>query len=228
MRWTQADEVIYSRRKTISVTVFPGGKVVIRAPLHASPAAVERFLREKADWIRTAQEKMRLTPPRGKTYQFEEGEWIWFLGEQYPLRLLDRVPRGLAFVKGQGFLLERGKRSRAEGLLKAFYTRELRARVEELVRFYRARDGFAPGAVRITSARTRWGSCSPKNALNFSYRLALTPPACIAYVVVHELAHTREHNHSGRFWQIVARTLPEYQQARSWLKKHGSELPLLG
>jgi hypothetical protein len=47
-------------------------------------------------------------------------------------------------------------------------------------------------------------------------------------VVVHELAHTREHNHSGRFWQIVAQTLPEYQQARSWLKKHGSELPLLG
>lgn len=227
MRTIQADEIIYSKRKTIAVTVFPGGKVVVRAPMHASPAAVERFLRDKAEWVRAAQAKMRQVPARPQAHQFEEGELLWYFGEQYPLHLLDKVPGGLAFVKGKGFVLEQAQKSRADALLKTFYKRALRTRVEELVRFYCARDGFMPSAVRITSARTRWGSCSRANALNFSFRLALTPPACVEYVVVHELAHTREHNHSARFWQLVAQTLPGYKQPREWLKKHGSELPPL-
>lgn len=225
MRTIQADEVIYSKRKTISVTVFPGGKVVVRAPLHASPIAVERFLREKAEWIRSAQAKMQQAPARAQAHRFEEGELLWYLGAQYPLHLVDKVPGGLGFVKGKGFLLERAQKSRADALLKTFYKRALRMRVEKLVRFYCERDGFKPSAVRITSARTRWGSCSRANALNFSFRLALTPPACVEYVVVHELAHTREHNHSTRFWQLVGQTLPGYEQPRDWLKKHGAELP---
>ncbi len=225
MQTIQADEIIYSKRKTIAVTVFPGGRVVVRAPLHASPAVVERFLRDKAEWIRSAQAKMQQSPALARAHQFEEGEQLWYLGEQFPLRLLDKVPGGLAFIKGKGFVLERGQISRADALLKAFYKRALRTQVEELVRYYCARDGFKPSAVRITSARTRWGSCSRANALNFSFRLALTPPACIEYVVVHELAHTREHNHSARFWQLVAQTLPGYKQPRDWLKKHGSMLP---
>ena len=225
MRTIQADEVIFTRRKTIAVSVFPGGKVVVRAPLHASPAVVERFLREKAEWIRAAQAKMRQTPPRAPAYRFEEGELLWYLGEQYPLHLVEKVPGGLSFVKGKGFLLERAQKQHAEALLKAFYKRALRMQVEEIVRFYSARDGFRPSAVRITSARTRWGSCSSANALNFSFRLALTPLACVEYVVVHELAHTREHNHSARFWQLVAQTLPGYKQPRDWLKRHGAMLP---
>jgi predicted metal-dependent hydrolase len=228
MRTIQADEVIYSKRKTIAVTVFPDGKVVVRAPLHASQVVVERFLRDKAGWIRSAQEQMRNAPPRAPAQRFEDGELLWYLGEQYPLELREKVPGGLAFVKGKGFLLERAQKPRAEALLRAFYKRELRARVEELVRIYSARGAFRPGALRISSARTRWGSCSQANVLSFSFRLALTPPACVEYVVVHELAHTREHNHSARFWQLVAQTLPEYKQPRDWLKKNGALLPPIG
>ena len=227
MRVIEPDEIIYSKRKTIAVTVFPGGRVVVRAPAHASLAVVQRFLREKADWIRAAQVKMQQAPQRSHGYRYEEGELLWFLGEKYPLHLVDKVPGGLIYVGGKGFLLQHSRKAQAEALMKAFYKRELRARVQELVRFYAARDGYKPSAVRITSARTRWGSCSRANALNFSFRLALTPPACIEYVVVHELAHTREHNHSARFWQLVNQSLPSFKLPRDWLKKHGAELPPL-
>lgn len=223
----EPDEIIYSRRKTIAVTVFPGGRVVVRAPAHASQAVIRRFLSEKAEWIQTAQAKMQQAAQQPRGYRYEEGEQLWFLGEKYPLHLADKVSCGLAFLPGRGFLLERSRRNQADALMSAFYKRELHGRVQELVRYYAGRDGFAPGAVRITSARTRWGSCSRANSLNFSFRLALTPPACIEYVVVHELAHTREHNHSARFWQLVSQMLPSYMIPRGWLKKHGPELPPL-
>jgi predicted metal-dependent hydrolase len=168
MRTIHAAEVIYSKRKTISVTVFPGGKVVVRAPLHASPIAVERFLREKAEWIRSAQAKMQQAPARAQAHRFEEGELLWYLGAQYPLHLMDKVPGGLGFVKGKGFVLERAQKSRADALLKTFYKRALRMRVEELVRSIARGRFLSPRGANYQRAHAR-GSCSRANALNFSY-----------------------------------------------------------
>lgn len=78
--------------------------------------------------------------------------------------------------------------------------------------------GVYPTAVRFTSAKTRWGSCSPKNSVSFSVRLMKKPPEAIEYVIVHELAHITEHNHSARFWNIVARYMPDYKKRRMLLK----------
>ena len=78
--------------------------------------------------------------------------------------------------------------------------------------------GKAPQQVRITSAKTRWGSCSAKGGLNFSWRLLLAPPEAVDYVVVHELAHLVEFNHSPRFWAIVKGILPDYKARRQSLK----------
>lgn len=72
--------------------------------------------------------------------------------------------------------------------------------------------------VRINSAQTRLGSCNGKNGINYSYRLMLYSPRVIDYVIIHELAHTVEHNHSSRFWQIVARWMPDYREAEQELK----------
>ena len=73
-------------------------------------------------------------------------------------------------------------------------------------------------AVKINSAKGRWGSCSGKNSLNFSWRTVLASDDAIDYVVVHELAHTIEHNHSSRFWNIVEKTLPDYRRRESEFK----------
>jgi len=79
--------------------------------------------------------------------------------------------------------------------------------------------GKAPQQVRITSAKTRWGSCSAKGGLNFSWRLLCAPPEAMDYVVVHELAHLIEFNHSSRFWAIVEGILPDYKARRQSLKE---------
>jgi hypothetical protein len=227
MKTGLADEIIYSRRKTLAISVLRGGKVVVRAPLRTSHAQIAAFLQEKAGWIEQARAKMLRVQPAAEPYQFREGELIWFFGEQYPLHLVDQVKGRLTFEPSKGFWLAKNQKEQAAQLLTEFYKRELRPRVMKLIEVYARREGFAPTAVRITSARTRWGSCSGKGSLNFSYRLALTPPACIEYVVVHELVHTRIPNHSRQFWAEVARILPSYRQPREWLKKHGNNLPLL-
>ena len=84
--------------------------------------------------------------------------------------------------------------------------------------------GVSYGRIEIRDQRTRWGSCSPRGTLSFNWRLALAPHDVLDYVVVHELCHLREPNHSARFWQLVGTTRPGWRQQRAWLREHGAEL----
>ncbi len=84
--------------------------------------------------------------------------------------------------------------------------------------------GVSYGKITIRCQHTRWGSCSSKGNLNFNCLLMLVPPEVLDYVIVHELCHRKEMNHSERFWAEVQRILPDYQKQRAWLKTHGREL----
>jgi predicted metal-dependent hydrolase len=84
--------------------------------------------------------------------------------------------------------------------------------------------GVSYGRITIRNQKTRWGSCSGKGNLNFNCLLMLAPPEVLDYVVVHELCHRREMNHSPRFWALVEQVLPDWRQRRQWLKTHGDAL----
>jgi hypothetical protein len=84
--------------------------------------------------------------------------------------------------------------------------------------------GVSFGRVQIRAQRTRWGSCSPRGDLSFNWRLVLAPFDVLDYVVVHELCHLREPNHSARFWRLVASRRPDWHSQRDWLRAHGDEL----
>ena len=91
--------------------------------------------------------------------------------------------------------------------------------IPERVAYYSDVMNTAPISVRINSANTRWGSCSADNRLNFTWKLIMAPPEAVDYVVVHELAHTVEHNHSPRFWNIVQNHMPDYQRQKKALRE---------
>jgi predicted metal-dependent hydrolase len=84
--------------------------------------------------------------------------------------------------------------------------------------------GVDPRRIRIADQRTRWGSCSAKGTLSFSWRLALAPWEVLDYVVVHELCHLRELNHGARFWALLESVRPRYREPKAWLDRHGHEL----
>jgi predicted metal-dependent hydrolase len=93
------------------------------------------------------------------------------------------------------------------------------------VAHYAALTGYQPTAVKISRARRRWGSCSPNGTVHFNWRLVRAPEAVLDYVIVHELAHLAERNHSSRFWRRVAAIIPDHRRHRKWLKDNSHLLP---
>lgn len=129
---------------------------------------------------------------------------------------IERTRRRLAAAAAQRMVLTGGDRA------------ELRARAEqqarELLEAEAARLGVRYAGLRIRDPRSRRGSCGPDGHIMLSLRLALAPPQVFRYVVVHELCHLRWHGHGQRFWDLVGRQMPDYREARAWLRRHGAAL----
>ena len=222
----QPDEILYDRRrKRLMVQVLPGGKVVLKAPLGTPKRQINSFLELHAGWIAEKRILMAKVATSAQPLRFVEGAQIWLSGRQYPLHLVEKGLKGLVFREGQGFLLATAEQKKGAERLEAFYRETTRKRVTAIVEKYAREWGLLVKSIRITGAKTRWGSCSRQNSLNFSHRLAMVPPEALEYVVVHELAHTRHHDHSRAFWSFLGEMLPNYETQRRWLKQNGLKLP---
>jgi predicted metal-dependent hydrolase len=217
-------QIIRSKRRTFSLEVRPDGRLVVRAPASATDAQVQALVARKADWIRKTRTRLAAQYPTQKPKTFTPGETFWYLGELYPLHLTDRKRPPLDL--DGAFLLSHAAQSRAREVFIAWYREETRQITQDLVDKYSNQYSFKVNGIRITSARTRWGSCSGKRSLNFTYRLCMAPLPVVEYVVVHELVHLRVHNHSKAFWKAVSEIDPAYKQHRAWLKENGSRLTL--
>jgi len=107
------------------------------------------------------------------------------------------------------------------------YRKAAKEYIPKRVAYYADLLGVTYGTISIRDQKTRWGSCSTKGNLNFNYRLMLAPPKVLDYVVVHELCHRKEMNHSPKFWAHVESVMPDYKEYRKWLKKNGNSLSVL-
>jgi len=223
------DKLIRSSRKTIAIIVERDGQLVVRAPLRASNAQILRFVEEKSAWIRAKQEAAWQRKDQAAPHQFANGESFLYLGQSYPLKWVEIVPSGsraiLSFYEGR-FWLAKASLPRAKEILTLWYKQQARQVLDQRVRLYASQFHLSFSQVKITSARTRWGSCSTRGTLSFTWRLVMAPQEVIDYVVIHELAHLLEKNHSKRFWDQVAAMLPDFQQQEKWLKQNGHRLNL--
>jgi predicted metal-dependent hydrolase len=211
-------DVIRSRRKTIAVEITKAGRVLVRAPLKLARSEVLAFVRQHRAWIARKLAQARVLQGEGTPRRFLEGETFPFLGEQHRLRY---VAGGEYLRKENGeFLLGADLSSRAGDLFRTWYRARAREILEDRVAHFALRMGLSCRSVRITDAKERWGSCNASGSLNFAWRLVMAPPPVIDYVIVHELAHLVEMNHSRRFWDCVARVLPDHPVRRKWLREH--------
>lgn len=219
----EVHELIRSKRKTIALIIRPDASLVVRAPLKASEKSIRDFIEKNTGWIRKKQAQARafvLPTPK----QYDHGEKFPYLGNLYRLEIVRAQKQPLSF-DGRFKLSERAQ-SRASLEFERWYRARAREILVERVHYFAAEHGFKFRGIKINSARTRWGSCSAKGSLNFSWRLIMAPMESVDYVVVHELVHTMIHNHSKRFWSKVESIMPDYEVRRIWLKKHGPELML--
>ncbi len=216
--------VIRSRRKTVAVEITKEGGVLVRAPLTLARREVLAFVNQHGNWIARKLAQARVKQEERTPRRFLEGESFPFLGEQHCLRY---VAGGEYLRKENGnFLLGCDLSSRAEGLFRTWYRARAREILEDRVTHFALQMGLACRSLRITDAKERWGSCSAAGSLNFAWRLVMAPPRVIDYVIVHELTHLVEMNHSRRFWERLGSILPDYRQRRRWLKENEHLLTL--
>lgn len=210
-----------SARRTLALRIDDRG-VSVAAPRRTAVREIERFIAGHARWL---FDRLALQASRPEPFVPTDGALLPVLGEPCRLRLGGAGRRAVWCADGRELLLPAGADPHAV-LLRALRDRALEefgARVETLC----DRIGIAPPPVRLTSARTRWGSCSAKSGIRLHWRLIHLPPAVIDYVAAHEVAHLVEMNHSPRFWAVVEKLHPEWKAARIALRGAACTLPLI-
>jgi len=212
------------RRKTISLRIKDDGKIVVYVPYHTQKREIEGFIKEKGSWIiKKISEKGRSTKETERA--FIPGEKFLYLGESYPLEIGDTNDKGFPLKLFFGkFILGKDHLDEARDLFIHWYKREAKEKIEERVDYFSKRLQLFPEGLKITSAKYRWGSCSRDSRLSFSWRIIMAPLRVIDYVLIHELVHIKEKNHSERFWTYLERILPDYREHRLWLKENGHRL----
>lgn len=217
----EIDQIIRSRRKTLALVVKGDGSLIVRAPLRTPKYRIEEFVTEHSPWIEKKRMEMQsLGLPKSR--QYISGEQIVFLGQSFPLEIVQNQKEAL--ILNGNFKLAASVSTRAKDIFERWYREQARTIISERVSLYANGYGFQYQGIKITSATTRWGSCNVNGALNFSWRLILAPLAQVDYVVVHELVHTIHHNHSERFWAMVKDIMPDFKERQKWLRKHGPQL----
>ncbi|NOY10240.1 MAG: M48 family metallopeptidase [Spirochaetes bacterium] len=218
------DRLIRSKRKSVGLEITGKARLIVRVPHSLSLKRIERIVLEKRNWIERKLGEVRKKRSRVIRKNFLAGEVFYYLGRQYPLVISDGVKAPIAF--DDKFILSRGCRNKARELFIAFYRQETVEIAAKKAKVFAEKYKLKYEKINSTRAEKRWGSCSSKGSLNFSYRLVMAPPAVIEYVVAHEIAHLEHQNHSEKFWGLVGKILPGYKERRAWLKKNGFLLVL--
>lgn len=219
----QEAHIIRSKRKTLAMEIRPDGTLVVRAPLRLPQKEIARFVQSHAAWVERKRKEMAARPQPVR-HAFLPGEAFRFLGQKCFLRYSGgKEPVAL---KGDVLVVPALPREQLRSKIIAWYRAQARLVLKQRLDGWARKTGLCYSGLRITSAKTRWGSCTGKNVLSFPFFLVMAPPEVIDSVVVHELCHTRFHNHSSQFWQLVHSVLPDYDARHRWLMDNGLQLRL--
>lgn len=208
------------RARRYVLRVRPGGQLRVTIPRGGSKAEALRFVAGQAEWIR--RQRLRMAAAGAATC-WADGGALLLRGERVRI-VVTREPRGAVVryggrtvaVPGEG----RDVRPFIEADLRALARDELGRRLAELA----AREGLAVSGVSIRNQRSRWGSCSRAGRIALNFRLVQMPPAVSDYILIHELMHLRQQNHSRRFWRLVEAACPGFREAERWLRTEGQAL----
>ena len=214
-----------TRARRLRVTVTEG-QVIVTLPQGVRVSEAERLLQQHAAWL---LKHLDAPARRKKPVQSLPADVILLRGAAHRIEVVEE-PERLARIRVEektGRLLVRvpaGIHELPRRLVVPWLKAQARSIIEAAVRRQAARMGVTYKTISIRDQRTRWGSCSNQGSLSFNWRLVMASPAVLEYVVVHELAHRKQQNHSKAFWLVVARYYPEYKAARAWLRANSSLL----
>lgn len=204
------NQIIKTKRKSISLIIKNNGDFIVRAPLNCNNDKIIDFINKKSDWIilKRTQNLSNIVKP----LVVENNAIIKILNKDYIIKL-DAVSRG-KIVDDTIIISNIDSKNKLIHFLKLFAKKYIKNRLEVLS----SQHSFNLENFSITSAKTCWGSCSFNNKLHFTYKLLLCPPEVVDYIIIHEICHTKIKNHSSKFWNLVKFYCPDYKICEKWLK----------
>ena len=212
-----------ARRLTLRVSSATG-EVVMTLPPRSSLAVARTFAISHGGWILARLAKMPERVP------LAAGSLLPLRG--IPHRIVHRSERSGAtraeVVDGEAVISVACEAPHLPRRVRDFLEREVRKDLTQAVKTYTEALGQGPKRITVRDTRSRWGSCTARGELNFSWRLILAPPLVLDYLVAHEMGHLREMNHSSRFWSLVESLCPNVEEAERWLKRNGAGLHRYG
>ena len=207
----------------MALSINDRAELVVRAPLIMSKGVIEKFINDKRRWILSKIDLASKRKDEVKERNFRSGEEFFFLGEKYKLKVIDGIKK--IELDNELLLPSKFSKKAKENIVK-WYKREALVIIKERVKIYSEEMNLNCTGISINSASKRWGSCTGKNKLNFTYKLVMAPIESVDYVVVHELAHIKQKNHSKKFWNEVAFVFSDYKKRQKWLKDKAHLLEL--
>ena len=220
MNSIKIDQLIRSHRKTIGLQITNDARLIVRAPFYASEDYIYKLLGKKEAWIRSKLDYFKERQNKVLARRFEPGEEFLFLGQAYPLVVVENLPK--AVVLDGSLMIAAVALGNARDHLENWYRAHALAYISEKTQYYaQLAGGLRYESVRINGATTRWGSCGYTNGLNFTWRLIMAPERVVDYVIIHELMHLKQKNHSRKFWAEVGLMRPDYKEDERWLRKNG-------
>jgi len=214
-----------SRRKTMALSI-KDAEVTVRIPARLPMKHAEDFVFSKRRWI--SQQLARQQP--APAHEYRNGESFLYLGNSYTLLVQNATEKNQVKLLDSQLLLstkalDPSPEAKARQLMR-WYKEQAESYLQERCQQLVTSTRLTPRSVTVKSYKARWGSCRISGDIQLNWKLIMAPATVIDYVIVHELCHLKQHNHSPAFWQLVKTLCPDFQTQRLWLKQHGSQLTL--
>ena len=218
-------QLIRSHRQSIAIYITKEATLEVRAPKNVSQAEIDRVVASKQDWINKHLPRVKENLANKEAFTLDYNQKVLLQGKEYPIRA--QAGEFAGFDGEQFYLPPHLSAAEIKGIMIKLYKKIAKEKLTNRTRQLAKAMAVAPSAIKINSARRRWGTCSNKGSINFSWRLIMADDEVIDYIIVHELAHIKELNHSHKFWRIVEEVLPDYRvrltKLRNFEKRLASE-----
>ena len=202
------------------------GEITVVAPWHTPEKVVHDFISKNHGWLEKQFAKIDKSKKKRPEFHYLTGDTFYYFGEPVVLEVSPSSAKRPAIkIRDDKMLITLyGEISLKEGIktikkaIADFYRSKAEETIRDRLEHFNEHYGFRYNRVTMRDQKSRWGSCSRLRNLNFNWRLIMAPIEVIDYVVVHELCHLKEMNHSSRFWALVSQVMPEHKKYRKWLK----------
>jgi len=219
-----------SNRSTTDIVIERNGTIVVRPPESFSEEQVDAVVESKRMWIYRNLAEWRDLNATAVVREWVNGETFLYLGRSYRLSLVSDQACDVKLHEGRfclnRSLIDTGGTKAAKQAFESYYSEKGLKRIQGRVKHFALKVGVEPSSLKVKDMGYRWASCSKANALSFHWKCMMAPPKIIDYIVVHELCHMHQRNHSDTFWNEVDKVMPDYEERKNWLKLNGAGLDL--